>query len=179
MEEARWPLFGERYGGVRSFRHSSVNWQKCGVLTLHLGTRMKCVSSTRRGRSLTKAVLHSVWGKHLSCFPVLRSLVSYAYIYHNRTCSKFTSWNTLAEPGTPEYYTKQRYTQGAKCWNGPQRSLEVCVMIPHPFTLVRANARMTNSSFSSVAPKMRCIPCRSPRSVNTRLLVRLLRCASL
>lgn len=38
---------------------------------------------------------------------------------------KFTSWNTLAEPGTPEYYTKQRYMQGAKCWNGPQRSLEL------------------------------------------------------
>ncbi|KAL4082116.1 glucosidase II beta subunit-like-domain-containing protein [Scleroderma yunnanense] len=38
---------------------------------------------------------------------------------------KFTSWNKLAEPGTPEYYSKQRYTQGAKCWNGPQRSLEL------------------------------------------------------
>lgn len=38
---------------------------------------------------------------------------------------KFTSWNKLAEPGTPEYYTRQRYTQGAKCWNGPQRSLEL------------------------------------------------------
>lgn len=38
---------------------------------------------------------------------------------------KFTSWNKLAEPGTPEYYTRQQYTQGAKCWNGPQRSLEL------------------------------------------------------
>ncbi|KAG6333511.1 hypothetical protein ID866_5574 [Astraeus odoratus] len=38
---------------------------------------------------------------------------------------KFTSWNQHAEPGTPEYYTRQRYTQGARCWNGPQRSVEL------------------------------------------------------
>ncbi|KAF8556298.1 hypothetical protein OG21DRAFT_1596536 [Imleria badia] len=38
---------------------------------------------------------------------------------------KFTSWNKLAEPGELEYYTKQRYTQGTKCWNGPQRSVEL------------------------------------------------------
>ncbi|KAF8450938.1 glucosidase II beta subunit-like-domain-containing protein [Boletus edulis BED1] len=36
---------------------------------------------------------------------------------------KFSSWNKLAEPGELEYYTKQRYTQGTKCWNGPHRSL--------------------------------------------------------
>ncbi|KAF9242918.1 glucosidase II beta subunit-like-domain-containing protein [Melanogaster broomeanus] len=38
---------------------------------------------------------------------------------------KFTSWNQLAKPGELEYYTKQRYTQGTKCWNGPQRSVEL------------------------------------------------------
>ncbi|KAH7888167.1 glucosidase II beta subunit-like-domain-containing protein [Phlebopus sp. FC_14] len=38
---------------------------------------------------------------------------------------KFTSWNQLAQPGELEYYTKQRYTQGTKCWNGPQRSVEL------------------------------------------------------
>ncbi|KAG9317094.1 glucosidase II beta subunit-like protein-domain-containing protein [Chiua virens] len=38
---------------------------------------------------------------------------------------KFSSWNKLAKPGEFEYYTKQRYTQGTKCWNGPQRSVEL------------------------------------------------------
>jgi len=38
---------------------------------------------------------------------------------------KLSSWNKLAAPGEFEYYTKQRYTQGTKCWNGPQRSLEL------------------------------------------------------
>ncbi|KAH0839562.1 glucosidase II beta subunit-like protein-domain-containing protein [Lanmaoa asiatica] len=38
---------------------------------------------------------------------------------------KFSSWNKLSQPGELEYYTKQRYTQGTKCWNGPQRSVEL------------------------------------------------------
>ncbi|KAI9572397.1 glucosidase II beta subunit-like-domain-containing protein [Boletus coccyginus] len=38
---------------------------------------------------------------------------------------KFSSWNKLAKPGELEYYTKQHYTQGTKCWNGPQRSVEL------------------------------------------------------
>ncbi|KAH9950157.1 endoplasmic reticulum protein [Amylocystis lapponica] len=38
---------------------------------------------------------------------------------------KFTSWNKApgVEPGSPEYYSKQHYTRGAKCWNGPMRSV--------------------------------------------------------
>ena len=27
--------------------------------------------------------------------------------------------------GSPEYYSKQRYTKGARCWNGPERSVSV------------------------------------------------------
>ncbi|KAF8841281.1 hypothetical protein BDN67DRAFT_928581 [Paxillus ammoniavirescens] len=50
---------------------------------------------------------------------------------------KFTSWNQLSKPGEPEYYTKQRYTQGAKCWNGPQRSVELV------FTCGTENALLT------------------------------------
>ncbi|KAH9853957.1 endoplasmic reticulum protein [Lenzites betulinus] len=37
----------------------------------------------------------------------------------------FDTWNNapgVAE-GSPEFYSKQRYTRGAKCWNGPQRSV--------------------------------------------------------
>ncbi|OSD01764.1 endoplasmic reticulum protein [Trametes coccinea BRFM310] len=37
----------------------------------------------------------------------------------------FESWNNApgVEKGSPEYYRRQRYTRGAKCWNGPQRSV--------------------------------------------------------
>lgn len=38
---------------------------------------------------------------------------------------KFSSWNKAAQPGELEYYTRQHYTQGAKCWNGPHRSVEL------------------------------------------------------
>ncbi|OAX39255.1 hypothetical protein K503DRAFT_739832 [Rhizopogon vinicolor AM-OR11-026] len=38
---------------------------------------------------------------------------------------KFSSWNKAAQPGEPEYYTRQHYTLGAKCWNGPHRSVEL------------------------------------------------------
>ena len=39
--------------------------------------------------------------------------------------SKWGSWNTDAEKGTPEYYSKQLYTKGARCWNGPERTVSV------------------------------------------------------
>ncbi|KAI0786480.1 glucosidase II beta subunit-like-domain-containing protein [Abortiporus biennis] len=38
---------------------------------------------------------------------------------------RFTSWNDApgVEVGSPEYYSKQYYKRGAKCWNGPERSV--------------------------------------------------------
>ncbi|TEB29436.1 hypothetical protein FA13DRAFT_1863628 [Coprinellus micaceus] len=38
---------------------------------------------------------------------------------------RFKSWNTDARPGSPEYYSKQYYKHGARCWNGPERSVVV------------------------------------------------------
>ncbi|WWC90142.1 uncharacterized protein L201_005075 [Kwoniella dendrophila CBS 6074] len=37
----------------------------------------------------------------------------------------FSQWNTAAEQGTYEYYTKQLYNNGGRCWNGPLRSVSV------------------------------------------------------
>ena len=41
--------------------------------------------------------------------------------------SKFSRWNTdgKAEKGTEQYYATQLYDNGAKCWNGPNRSVKV------------------------------------------------------
>jgi len=37
----------------------------------------------------------------------------------------FGSWKKDEEVGTPDYYSRQVFTGGAKCWNGPQRSVQV------------------------------------------------------
>ncbi|THH05009.1 hypothetical protein EW145_g5112 [Phellinidium pouzarii] len=38
---------------------------------------------------------------------------------------KFNHWNTAngIKPGSPAYYLRQKYTKGARCWNGPERSV--------------------------------------------------------
>lgn len=38
---------------------------------------------------------------------------------------RFASWNTDAPQGSSQYYSKQVYANGAKCWNGPERSLHL------------------------------------------------------
>ncbi|KAF5357648.1 hypothetical protein D9758_007540 [Tetrapyrgos nigripes] len=41
------------------------------------------------------------------------------------TLGRFSSWNKSPEVqvGSPEYYSKQVYDRGTKCWNGPERSV--------------------------------------------------------
>lgn len=41
----------------------------------------------------------------------------------------WAGWNTApgVEVGSQEYYLKQHYKNGAKCWNGPMRSVTVSV----------------------------------------------------
>ena len=44
---------------------------------------------------------------------------------------KFESWNPSpdVEPGEPEYYQKQVYKHGTRCWNGPERNVVVRFLI--------------------------------------------------
>ena len=46
---------------------------------------------------------------------------------------KFTSWNLSPDvtEGSPEYYSKQVYSQGTRCWNGPQRNVKVLRLSTH------------------------------------------------
>jgi len=37
----------------------------------------------------------------------------------------FSSWKSDEEVGTPNYYSRQVFIGGAKCWNGPQRSVQI------------------------------------------------------
>ncbi|GBE79118.1 endoplasmic reticulum protein [Sparassis latifolia] len=43
----------------------------------------------------------------------------------SHTLGRFSSWNNVAGvvSGSLEYYSKQHYTRGTKCWNGPHRSV--------------------------------------------------------
>ncbi|KAL5508480.1 hypothetical protein ACEPAH_6099 [Sanghuangporus vaninii] len=43
----------------------------------------------------------------------------------NFSLGKFSHWNDAegVEPGSPEYYSKMYYKKGARCWNGPERSV--------------------------------------------------------
>ncbi|KAI0269413.1 glucosidase II beta subunit-like-domain-containing protein [Gloeopeniophorella convolvens] len=40
---------------------------------------------------------------------------------------RFDSWNPSpeVEEGSPEYYTKQVYAHGTRCWNGPERNVKL------------------------------------------------------
>ncbi|EJT97743.1 hypothetical protein DACRYDRAFT_25080 [Dacryopinax primogenitus] len=38
---------------------------------------------------------------------------------------RFSDWNADAKEGTMEYYSSQMYEHGARCWNGPERSVKL------------------------------------------------------
>lgn len=91
---------------------------------------MRSAYSMKHARSLLKVARISVWGK---ICPPLRAMRTLSCII-----SKFTKWNSAegVEKGSPAHYSKQHYTQGAKCWNGPQRSVTVSVvLLCYPFII--------------------------------------------
>ena len=83
-----------------------------------VATRTKCACLTRLGRFLTKVEQPFLLGRALSFLTLAPSHTSH---------SKFDSWNKEAEIGSPAYYSKQLYTSGTKCWNGPHRSMQFVI----------------------------------------------------
>lgn len=86
---------------------------------------MRFAYSTKPGKSLTKVVRRSVLGapSYLQpSRPLFNIIDPFATTY-----SKFHSWHPSESvtEGSPEYYTQQDYTNGAKCWNGPHRSMHL------------------------------------------------------
>lgn len=92
------------------------------LMNRFVATPTRSAFLTRHARNRTKVDQRSVSGKSQTRWLPFGTKT-------NVQIRKFSSWNKLAKPGELEYYTKQRYTQGTKCWNGPQRSVEVVVLI--------------------------------------------------
>ncbi|EIW62173.1 endoplasmic reticulum protein [Trametes versicolor FP-101664 SS1] len=71
----------------------------------------------------------------------------------------FESWNNAdVEKGSPEYYSRQRYTKGAKCWNGPQRSVTLLMSCgTENAVLSVAEAEKCEYEFKVTSPAL-CLP---------------------
>lgn len=83
-------------------------------------THIPSVSLGRRRRGLTMAD-PIPWGE---CHPHFRGAIGSAETCY---CSNFKAWsrNKDYSPGQVGYYSTQYYEGGAKCWNGPERSVRV------------------------------------------------------
>ena len=87
--------------------------------------------------------------------------------------SHFSGWKTDAEVGTPEYYSRQSYTLGTKCWNGPQRSVQVRRLTPsisvHP--LARLHVRLRKTTRRGVACRTEVAPHARIQALITTILL--------
>ncbi|KAI0939027.1 hypothetical protein AcW1_004173 [Taiwanofungus camphoratus] len=78
----------------------------------------------------------------------------------SQSLGKFTSWNNAAgvTPGTPEYYGKQHYTRGSKCWNGPMRSVTLTMSCGTENALLSvAEPEKCEYQFAVTSPAL-CLP---------------------
>ena len=80
--------------------------------------------------------------------------------------SHFDRWNEAdgIEPGSPEFYSKQYYSRGAKCWNGPMRSVQVSA---RPRRVRSSQLTGMRSLSGPAAQRTLFYPCRSLRSAST------------
>jgi len=89
-------MFGKEHGGVRA----AWRYLMHGFLSFPRYTYEVCLFGEARQKASSGGSVHSL--------------------------GHFSSWKNDEEVGTPGYYSRQIYTGGAKCWNGPQRSIQVC-----------------------------------------------------
>ncbi|KAH8074933.1 glucosidase II beta subunit-like-domain-containing protein [Cristinia sonorae] len=73
---------------------------------------------------------------------------------------RFAGWNDVAgvEKGSPVYYSKQQYTQGTKCWNGPARSVQLVLACGTENALLSvAELEKCEYQFTGTTPAL-CLP---------------------
>ncbi|KAF8883454.1 glucosidase II beta subunit-like-domain-containing protein, partial [Infundibulicybe gibba] len=78
----------------------------------------------------------------------------------NFSLGKFSSWNPSSDvrPGDPEYYQKQVYNQGTRCWNGPERSVVLLMTCGLENALLTvAELEKCEYQFTGTSPAL-CLP---------------------
>ena len=95
---------------------------------------MKYVSLGKLNKSQNTVELRSALGQYLKqfiCYGLSAHVLSLLPCYF-LVLRKFDSWNPSSnvKPGQPEYYQKQVYNHGTRCWNGPERN--IIVSFTHP-----------------------------------------------
>ena len=109
MEETRWKLLIIQHWRVSYFVSLQTH------VSSRIGTPTKFACLVRRCKNPTTVVAVTAWG----------ASTRHALSIIDMPLRHFVSWNTTAPEGTPEYYSQQVYKHGAKCWNGPERSITV------------------------------------------------------
>ena len=117
------------------------------LLEVFIAIHTKYVSLGKLNKSLLMVELRSALGQYLSlaghmlCFDFL-PLTYFSLFFPScyfLVLRKFESWNPSSnvKSGQPEYYQKQVYDHGTRCWNGPERNVIVSAPIPWhlPFLL--------------------------------------------
>lgn len=88
-----------------------------------------------------------------------------------QSLGKFSSWNNAqgVSPGSPEYYTKQHYTRGTKCWNGPMRSVNLVMSCGIENALLSvAEPEKCEYQFTVTSPAL-CLPLDTSEEVRDEL----------
>ena len=98
------------------------------LLTGFLATSTKCAYSKRQDRSRSTVARRTVSGTVFQIEATGQILIT-----RSRWIRKFASWNPSPDitEGSAEYYSKQVYSQGTRCWNGPQRNVKVTQFSNH------------------------------------------------
>ena len=98
-----------------------------------IAIHMKYVSLAKLNKSQIMVELRSALGQYLKQVMDSTHILSLFPFCCFLVLRKFDSWNPSSDvkPGQPEYYQKQVYNHGTRCWNGPERN--VIVSFTHPF----------------------------------------------